>query len=41
MIIVFLLLAFIAIFGAFNVILQRNPIYGAISLVATMWPDSF
>jgi NADH-quinone oxidoreductase subunit J len=36
MIIVFLLLAFIAIFGAFNVILQRNPIYGAISLVATM-----
>lgn len=36
MIVIFLLLALFAIVGAFNVILQRNPIYGAIWLVVVM-----
>src|SRR2546421_11698855 len=36
MIIIFLLLALLAVVGAFNVIIQRNPIYSAISLVAVM-----
>jgi NADH-quinone oxidoreductase subunit J len=36
MIIIFLLLAVLAVIGAFNVILHRNPIYSAISLVAVM-----
>ncbi|HZS03705.1 MAG TPA: NADH-quinone oxidoreductase subunit J [Blastocatellia bacterium] len=36
MIIIFLFLALVAVVGAFNVILHRNPIYSAISLVAVM-----
>ncbi len=36
MMIIFLLLALFAIVGAFNVILQRNPIYSAIWLVVVM-----
>ncbi|MBL8203823.1 MAG: NADH-quinone oxidoreductase subunit J [Blastocatellia bacterium] len=33
---IFLFLAALAVFAAFNVILQRNPIYSALSLIITM-----
>ncbi len=33
---IFLFLAAVAVFAAFNVILQRNPIYSALSLIITM-----
>ncbi|HWQ34524.1 MAG TPA: NADH-quinone oxidoreductase subunit J [Blastocatellia bacterium] len=36
MTVIFLLLALLAIVGAFNVILQRNPIYGALWLIVVM-----
>lgn len=36
MIVIFLLLSLLAIVGAFNVILQRNPIYGALWLIVVM-----
>ena len=33
---IFLFLAAVAVFAAFNVILQRNPIYSALALIVTM-----